>query len=385
MATPHLSLPYPYSLNASQPSSREYYPTISAFAERWLESARPIAAPIAADLQRSLRTGELPGSLDECAFELLAIGVLLREHGWQAAHLSGLTAWLLGKLSSLQSRLPRFEKPIKKMRGLVGGLSRVWRSVKGPIYATPEDVERVRLWLHAQGETTQAERLSRWIRYFQLRSSGEAHRVVMLCRRMADEFARESLAALGKFTRETDHYRALVENDVRWRYDSILVTRTRLDTHFGMLGTEILNRAYRTRYQNTRRRLAIVPPCLRARPDAHCQAVQTPLGARCSGCTPACPIHQMTRLGEKHGVPVVSIPDDQLTQLCLASGQAGSQLGVVGVACALRNWSAGWEAEKLGLNAQGMLLDYPGCQKHWMQPGVTTQANLDEFENLLTL
>jgi uncharacterized protein len=149
-----------------------------------------------------------------------------------------------------------------------------------------------------------------------------------------------------------------------------------------MLGTEILNRAYSERFSAAKRRLVIVPPCLRALPDDQCQAVQTPLGAQCQGCTPTCRVHQITQVAARLGVPVVSIPDDQLSQLCLASGQAGSGLGVVGLACALRNWSAGWEAARLGLAAQGMLLDQVGCRKHWDKQGRPTDANLRELRTI---
>jgi hypothetical protein len=73
------------------------------------------------------------------------------------------------------------------------------------------------------------------------------------------------------------------------------------------------------------------------------------------------------------------VPDDQLSSLCLASGQAGSGLGVVGAACALRNWSAGWEANQLGLHARGVLLDSAGCSKHWTQKGTPTDVNVQEL------
>ena len=95
-------------------------------------------------------------------------------------------------------------------------------------------------------------------------------------------------------------------------------------------------------------------------------------------------MHQITQLAAKQGLPVFSIPDDQLAKLCVSSGHAGTGLGVIGLACALRNWSAGWEADRLGLGAQGMLLDQVGCRKHWDPVGRPTDANLHELQTIAT-
>jgi hypothetical protein len=151
------------------------------------------------------------------------------------------------------------------------------------------------------------------------------------------------------------------------------------------LGTEILNRVYRDRFAATEQKLVIVPLCLRTPPEGmECQAERTLLGARCRGCHPPCRVNQLTRLGQQQGFLVCCIPDDELAKVCLASGQAGRRdLGVMGISCALTNWSAGWEAERLGLAAQGLLLDYPGCRQHWHPHGVPTDTNLRRLRTLL--
>ena len=171
----------------------------------------------------------------------------------------------------------------------------------------------------------------------------------------------------------------------RFRYDAELLTRSRLEYHLGLLGTEILNRVYRERFEAAEQKLVIVPPCLRTPPEGMaCQAEQTWLGARCRNCQPTCRVNQLTRLGQQQGFLVYCIPDDELAKVCVASGQAGgSSLGVVGISCALTNWSAGWEAERLGLAAQGHLLDYAGCSQHWHSQGVPTDTNLRQLRALL--
>ncbi len=377
----------PYNLKAQEQGSYAYYTTIAAFTDRWQSFAIEQTGGLIIDFQHfrkaSAQNCRTPW---ECAFELLALGVLLREHGGQAARLPRNNADLLEWLNVLQDRQPWAEGAVKRLRGLLGAANRAWHSERGPIYAAPEDVQNLIEWLEAHGEPGQAERFREWLEFFiEARPPDLTRQAILQCWRLAETFEVESEAALGQYTADANFYRTGSAPKAHYRYDAPLITRGRLEYHLGMLGTEVLNRAYQEGYRASKQRLVIVPVCMRAQPEGKCQAVQTPMGAQCAGCTPACKVHQVTQLGKKHGVMVVCIPDDELAALCVSSGQAGSGIGVLGVACALRNWSAGWETQKLGLNAQGMLLDYPGCKKHWNCNDVPTEANLKKIEEMIAM
>lgn len=386
--------PLTYTLRIGAYSSDAYYAAIEQLADEWLKQAHTTMPDLIAGFHVHRQAAGLPTRLDdEYAFELLVLGVVLHEHADQAADLPGWSAALLEELLTVQDRLPWAEDAVKALRGVVGGLAGTFVDSVGKYQGVPSEDATLRMephhivrsvveWLRSQGETTQAARLAEWRDFVETLPLGPAQALVGRCLSLAHAFGELSAPALKAYTENVDTYVIETAPHCFWRYDAALVTRSRLEYHLGMLGTEILNRAYRARFAQSKRRLVIVPPCLRALPDEQCQAVQTPLGAKCQGCTPACRIHQITQLGAKLGVPVVSIPDDQLTQLCLASGQAGGDLGVVGLACALRNWSAGWEAARLGLPAQGMLLDQVGCRKHWDKVGRPTDANLRELREI---
>jgi hypothetical protein len=305
-------------------------------------------------------------------------------------------AWVLKELVETQEHLPWAEGAIKAVRGFVGGLvgermengraaERMSENDQSP--NGQPSISDLILWLQAQGEATQADRFSVWHDYLQTMGDQRARQALLQCLALAADLAVES-AALDKYTQGVEEFVCHMAPQARWRYDAELVTSTRLEYHLGLLGTEILNRAYRPRFLATRHKMVIVPPCMRARSDEasldeRCQAVPTPLGFQCRGCTPTCRIHQVTRLCAKHGIAVYSIPDDELSKLCVASGQAGSGIGVIGVACALRNWSAGWEADRLGLAAQGLLLDHAGCKKHWDHKGIPTDINFHKLQELI--
>jgi len=64
-------------------------------------------------------------------------------------------------------------------------------------------------------------------------------------------------------------------------------------------------------------------------------------------------------------------------------GEGKANLGVVGVSCALTNWSGGWDTDSMGIPAQGVLLDYVGCKYHWDEKGIPTSTNLYKIKEVL--
>ncbi|MBE7555477.1 MAG: DUF116 domain-containing protein [Anaerolineales bacterium] len=385
-----------YSLRLEAHNSNSYYTTIAALADQWLVYAQRVAGSLIYDFQRFRRTAGLPEhTLAEDAFELLVLGVLLREHGQEAAELPPWAAQLLAGLVALQDRWPWAEGAIKAARGFIGGLiPHKERKDVAPLKNNQgamvgnRGVASLLRWLRAYGQATRADRLAAWQNYLKTLGPESAQMVISQSLALADHFAREGEAVLGRYTTGVESFRTAVKPQLRFRYDSELVLRSRLEYHLGMLGTELLNRAYRARFLATPYKMVIVPPCLRARPDTgpaegRCQALQTTLGAKCQGCQPDCRVHQLTKLGEKAGFAVYSIPDDELQKVCLASGKAGGSIGVVGLSCALTNWSAGWEADRLGLPAQGLLLDYVGCRQHWCRQGCPTDTNFNKLQELI--
>ena len=123
---------------------------------------------------------------------------------------------------------------------------------------------------------------------------------------------------------------------------------------------------------------------MKARLNDGCKAVDTPLGERCMACEPGCRVHQLTKLGEKHGFAVLVMPHD----LDVFSGNgetptSSGQTGVVGVSCPLTNAAGGWEMIRMGTPAQGVLLDYCGCPWHWHKKGISTDINFKQVLKVL--
>ena len=373
-----------YSLELENQNSDGYYHSVASFTDHW--------TPIAVDAMKEAISGfhayrqknGVPVRSDaEYALELLALGVLLQRSRILTSDYPLWSIRLLSLLIRRQQRWPRLEPVIKNVRGLVQGVF-IHDQRQDRKDQPDQDCVLTGLinWLTIQGETSIMHRLAQWQDY--LKAIDPAKRDVILsgCLSLSERFAQESNAALGKYT---DGVQAFLEHTApghRWEYDSIFVSRTRTEYHLGMLATEVLNRAYRQRFLETRRKVVIVPPCMREQPDEDCKAIATPLGSRCQACKPGCRVHHVTKLGEKLGFDVFIIPDE-LRGFGAEAKQSADSLGLVGVSCALTNWSGGWDAEALGVPAQGLLLDYVGCRYHWDREGISTDTNLAKLKEIL--
>ena len=404
-------IPTPYTLNLPGGGSAGYYRTIAAFTDCWQADARTaLARPVTSFLQwQSAQKGQstFTPSFDEAAFEMLVLGVLLREHGAEAISMPQIPGAVLAWLVDTQDRMPvpQVERPMKAMRGFLQGLSQPEADPDaGPVDTLPFRggaaplVGRLVDWLQAGGLGAQADHMALWRDYLACLDEQRAQAILARCLLLADDFAEQAEAALGQYTRGVNEFIADVIDGpdspfardcrARWRYDSGLITRTPVEYHLGMLGTEVLTRAYRYRYMAAPRKIVIVPDCLCARSrrveaadttdHAKCQAELTSLGYKCAGCTPGCRVRQITGLGEKRGFEAYILPDD-LRGVGLSSCSKLQGAGVVGVSCALTNWDAGWMVHDAGVPAQGVLLDYAGCKNHWHEQGVTTDVNLEQL------
>jgi hypothetical protein len=316
----------------------------------------------------------------EHTFELLVLGVLMREHGREAAHWPLPLMWAMQWLVWMGKHIPRLEPLAKKLRGEVGWLGRSWAATR---QGDGQSLPRLVTWLRANGQVTQAERLGEWQQFLEPCTRVTSREVLARVQALADDFDQASRQALGRYTEHVEFFRAEAVQHYRHRYDTELVTRTRLEYHLGMLGTEVLSRDQREQFEATRRRIVIVPPCMRALPDGQCKALNTPFGAHCQACTTTCRINLATRLGEQRGFEVYMIPD-HLAHISAAGGGTAGGVGMVGVSCALTNWSGGWDAERIGVPAQGVLLDYVGCSYHWDERGIPTAVNLRQLAEVAT-
>ena len=372
-----------YSLRRTEGNSDAYYRTIAEFSAHWVEAAPVLVGKEIAGFQAYRLESGLPvRSFAECAFELLVWGVMLRVHGSQAQRMPGWMLQWLKKLIVLQGRYGWAEKGIKLLRGWVVALAPQAENHENQAGLDGLlQTRRLLEWMRALDYGGQAQRLAEWQLYFESLSPQKMDEAIDRCRRLADDFAEESELSLGAYTSGVARFLKEQASRHAGQYDAPFVSRRPVEYHLGLLGTELLSQAYRARFLETQRKVVILPPCMRAQPEEVCEAVPTPLGKRCHGCTPGCAIWAVTRLGEKRGFDVFMMPDELRT--FRSGGQGENTFGVVGVSCALTNWSGGWDLDKEGIPGQGLPLDFVGCSYHWDKNGIPTEVNLKALVELI--
>jgi hypothetical protein len=375
-----------YSLREGHKHSDQYYRDIDAFTDHVLDEAQSQVGNLVGAFQTYLQqTGrEVPRTPPEHVFELLTLGVLWRVYAGHALGLSRVPQRALAHLVRLRERSSRLKPVVDLVRGALGGLflspnGRYPTEVPAP---TLNGLERLLSWLAANGDVfgEEVKRLRAWQDFLARQPSPQATENLAAAIAFAAWFETQGEVALGRYTPQVECFLAETHPGYRWREDVVFCGRRRVEYHLNMVGTEILNRAFRGAFLNTARKVVIAPPCMRAQPDGVCQASPTPLGECCVGCTPGCRVHQLTKLGAKHGFQVLLIPHE----LAVFSGEGAEsagdgEVGLVGVSCVLTNPPGGWQMKELSVPAQGVLLDYCGCSYHWHKEGFPTDINFAQL------
>jgi hypothetical protein len=376
-----------YTLRGNNKTSDEYYQTISSFCDEVLGQAWSQAAELLTSYQ-AWCGGTLqvpPRSRDEAVLELVSLGVLWRVYIQTAQASKKPARRLLAWLATQRKRNPSLKPAVDWLRGRLGGwLTPPRRPGPPPARVNLKHLDILLEWLQASGEFSEEVRrladLRNCLADLPLQNFEPALQTII---DLGGWFESRSLEKLGSNTPGVEDFLSRTHPGYGGREDYIFTGRQRVEYHLGMLATEMLNRGFRESFLATDRKIVIVPPCLKARPEDECQATSGPFGERCAHCTPGCRINQVTRLGEKHGFAVFIIPDQLKVFSSEQPDPAGKQsTGLLGVSCTLYNASGGWEMKRLGVPAQGLLLDYCGCIWHWHKDGIPTDFN---FQQLLRL
>lgn len=376
-----------YSLREGQSHSDRYYQVISNVTDQVLVEARGWIQGVLAAFHDDLHgvQREQARSKDEYVLDLLTLGVLWQVYGGRSLHPAQGPRRLLSLLADMRERYSWVKPAADWVRGVLSTLVLQSNNRSEVPSLTLDRLDRLLSWLDATGTfREEVKRISLWRDFLRDQAADAAESYLESMVEFASWFQEYTQQALGRYTPNVDQFLAEVHPAYRWREDAIFCGRQRVEYHLCMVGSEILNRAFRQDFVQTERKLVLLPPCMRPQPDTHCQAVQTPFGERCAGCTPTCHIHQVSQMGAKHGFEVLILPDE----LSIFSGKETPQAkdnayGVVGVSCVLTNPSGGWETKALKVPAQGVLLDYCGCSYHWHRSGIATAINLRQLKKVL--
>lgn len=378
-----------YSLRGDAQRSGQYYRDIAPFCDEVVSEIRSQAGSIIEEFQTYLQQNQIEDvrGFAEYAFELLMLGVFWQTHLPAALKLPKLPQQVLAHLWRWRKKSAIIKPAIDFLRGILGTIF-LTRQRSNEVMLTelsPHNLKRLLAWMAAAGDFPEdLARLQNWGAFLEAASPSEAEQTLKAAVSLGAWFEARSKAVLGIYTPNVEKFIHQENPFYRYREDVIFCSRERVEYHLAMVGTEILNRSLREDFLAAEHKVVLLPPCMKARLNSGCKAVETPLGERCMACEVSCRVHQLTKLGEKHGFAVLVMPHD-LDVFGGDNQKASSQglTGVVGVSCPLTNPAGGWEMKKMGAPAQGVLLDYCGCPWHWHEEGISTDINFDQVLKVL--
>ncbi len=381
--------PITYSLKNQHKRSDQFYLDLSGFTDVVLDEIKVQLGSLIDDIEHTpgFDDGGADRNWPEYAFDALLVGVLWRVYAPKADTLDQGQRRLMGRLLNAR-RSSQLLKPFADfLRGLISGVTLFSREdgQKEP-EPTLENLTAMIEWMRPLGEfEEEVKRLEVWRDILAQHDENYQKEAITALNRLAAWFDTASRDALGDYTPNVDHFLLNAHPRYRWREDYLFTGRQRVEYHLNMVGTEIMNRSFRGDFLQAEQGFIFVPPCMSSPKDGKCQAVATPYGERCAGCTPTCQVHQVTKLGEKHGFQVFMIPDS-FSPLASTNGEGlkDARIRVVGVSCPLTIISGGFEMKRMGIPAQGLLLDHCGCSWHWDPgKGIVTEINIKQLARIL--
>lgn len=189
-------------------------------------------------------------------------------------------------------------------------------------------------------------------------------------------FCENSVNYLGEYTSNLEEY---LENDGSshlMEEDVIFYHGHELEYHLNMLGAEIMNRMFKDKYNNRKRKAILLPSCMNSN-NKKCKAKENRLGHICTLCNPKCNVYKITKEYKNHEVYIIS---HESTAFKGAKKEDKEELGIIGITCVLNLISGGWKSSNLSIPPQCVLLEHVACKSHWLKEDVYGEINREELK-----
>jgi len=377
-----------YSLKPESTNSEEYYSDVRSFTDTVLQKASGSLLPLVQEFKDYLRTYNLENirETEEYILELLSFGILWRSYAHLALSVKAAPFITMARMAEWRKKHRRIKPFIDFSKGILTTLFLLPKSSGKAEAPVPklEQIDHVCKWFEATGEfREQALRFIRWRAFWGTRKADELFRIFAAIEEFTKWFDISSAETLGKYTEDVQNFIENADKDYRWREDRIQCSRTRLEYHLNMVGAELMNRAFKADFLETKERVVLVPGCMRGKSEEECEAVKVKEGLICRGCLSECRVNHLREMGKRHNFEVYIIP--HASDLSLWSPHEGRpKRGVIASACVTTLVEGGWELKRYDVPAQCVLLDYSGCKKHWCRKNnhLPTMFNVRELRRI---
>ncbi len=354
-----------------------FYPILREYTDQFLLKVSPESSQIVSDFIYYVgeKEMEVAENHDELLLQFLMIPVFSHHYGGHAQALSEVRYNILKKLYSLRQKYSRLKPMLDPVRGR---LSSKWLTTRRNDESKDPSVSLSRLlnWMEASGEfREEVARLRKLQAFLKDQSIEYRKHFYRSANSLRNTFLNLSQTLLSPFVAGVKDF---VESSRDWyfgREDYFFTGRATEEYYLNMLGAELMNRSLRAEFEKTRKKVVLLPTCMRTAPEG-CKASIKGNEMRCVGCNPDCNAGKIYHKFRDLADEVVLIPHSSDFSRWLKKWEGQKDTGLIGVACVLNLLLGGYEMKNLKIPSQCVFLDYPGCRNHWDIHGLGIPTNL---------
>ncbi len=164
------------------------------------------------------------------------------------------------------------------------------------------------------------------------------------------------------------------------REDYFQVTKTKPEYFLNAISAMWMIDINREIFDSMPIKKVMVPGCMRPENGRNCQARHDGAYLQCSGCNNICNINKLRQTGQKKGFDVMIVLHQSTFKVDYEQLRG---TGIVGVACMSCLLSGGLMLQEKGIKPLCVMLNKPGCKKHWTADGISTDIDYDELFRVL--
>ena len=312
----------------------------------------------------------------EYIYDLLFIGVAYKTYLPNALRINKLKTIIFTKLIKLRKVNGYTKEVSDRIRGILTTWFLSETQIPDEFYNIDNDFELLELWLEATNEfKEEVKRLRIFINYLKQKDEFEKEEIIEKLIKVTDSFIEKGEKELSVYTKNVNKFIEENINNYKWKEDYIFCGRKEVEYHLSMVGAELLNRAFKQKYKQTKKRALLLPACMREKSAELCNAKKMGLDFLCTGCSNTCKINSIKKQVKEYDCDTYIIPHSSDFSNWLKKWENTTEIGVIGVACPLNLMQGGLELRALNIPSQCVLLDYCGCKNHWCKEGIATGIN----------
>lgn len=300
--------------------------------------------------------------------EGLLIGVYWEIYKNDAVVLPNGSHDVLAALYAMRNKSKMSKDLVDDIRGMILTKEFSKKKTKNELTLNRASLKLLLDWLEATGDF--AYQLP-YLRKYEDSITSEKLEVFL---KLAAWFLKNSPKYLATYTAEFKEYFEKNKESHKMNEDVIFFNSPEEIYHLNMLGANLMNRIFCRNFRSRKRKALLLPSCMRVS-EKNCNAENTGLGPVCRLCNKNCNIYKIAK-DFPHELYLIEHNSDSLKG---ATEKDLDELGIIGVSCVLNLISGGYQASKMGIPPQCVILNRVSCSKHWLDGDFPSTIDLEEL------